>query len=268
MRRHGTVIISAILFATVAVIAGFAVFGSQQLLAITSTAAAISALFAAFTAFATLQLANESQKQREGQEQQRKELAFRAAIMELANNVEDFSNWRPVYPTSWRDDIWWKYPMQFPHLIELMEVVWLPPKLWERIFWRSLRVIQSLEEKMKYVTQEGSKIQGSREIYFRGYYILVLYLKQLIRYIVCEMQQENLTLPEGIWETVPLRALPWSYDDLAPSPADAARSLEYNDFASSPPEVDNPAFSRCRLETLIDESRTSFQKEQQSKSAN
>lgn len=264
--RRGKLVIATILFAVVAIVAGAVVIGSaQQLAVIAAVAAAISALFAAFTAFATIQLAIESQKQREEQEQQRKKLAFQAAIVEMATYIGNFNKWHPTNNSDfWTNDIWWMYPMRFNRVTELMETVQFHPKLWERIVGGSLMTIQWLENHLNDF-MENRKRNVAGKIPISEYFLLDLYLKQLARYIVCEMQRQNQPVPKGVRETKFFRPLAWNYVGLPDSPKEAAQIIESKFMPPGLPEIDVPSFHECRLEVLIDEARKAFHEAEQNK---
>jgi hypothetical protein len=266
---YGKLVIAAILLAAVAAIAGVTAIGSpQQSLVISAAAAAISALFTAFTAFATMQLAVESQKHRDEQERQRKELAFQAVIVEMASYIGHFNRWHPANNSDfWVDEIWWMYPMRFNRLTELMEAVRLHPKLWERIVGGSLVAIQWLEKHLNDF-RETRKRNVAVKAPINEYFVLDLYLKQLARYVVCEMQRQNQPVPQGVRETKFFQPLAWNYDRLPDSPKEAAQIIESKFMPPGLPEIDDFSFHECQLEVLINEARKAFHEAEQNKKAN
>ena len=68
---------------------------------------------------ATVYLGLEARKIRKEEEGHRKEVAFRAAILELSNNIISLT---PHNPTLSKPNISWDYPMKFPKLMDLMDL--------------------------------------------------------------------------------------------------------------------------------------------------
>jgi hypothetical protein len=203
-------------------------------------------------ATATLFLACDSWRGRREQERQRKELAFRAALNELAGYIISFEQWEPK--SNLRADIWWKYPLQFYKLIDLVGAVWIHSKLWERINGGVLLMIKVEEELLKdYMGREHP--DQNFNAFTDTYYNLDLYLKQLIRYVYCEMQRQSLTVPKGLWEAKVFQPLAWSYGDLSRTPEQIAITFEIIPFLSLSREPDDSAFGKCRLATLIEQAR-------------
>ncbi|MER3459626.1 MAG: hypothetical protein C4309_14295 [Chloroflexota bacterium] len=79
-------------------------------------------------AFVTFLLVLETRETRVQAETQRKELAFRAALVELADNILNHRRWDPERGGR-PDRYWWDHPPQFTQLNKLLGSVDITPQL-------------------------------------------------------------------------------------------------------------------------------------------
>lgn len=212
------------------------------------------AVFTGVLALATFRLVKEAKDSRVEQERQRKEIAFRAALMEVADYITSLNKWTPAFGRPQR--IWWEDPLKFSRLTGLLESVWIHPKLWERLSRGTLIRIKELEGYLKDCisrpAEDYTKIQNE---VVRNCDNLDLYLKQLARYIFCEMRRQKLNAPEDVWNTATFQPRPGVYGDLLLSPETAAKLFESQHIPPLQPELDDAAFHDCRLQILIGEAR-------------
>lgn len=205
-------------------------------------------LFTAFMALATVLLVWDARKGRAEQERQRKEVAFRAAILEVTAYIVSLHEHNIVAGA--RFDVWWKHPFEFPRLDALLESVWIDIGLWERLTGGLIGWIKNREASLYDLIAVQNR--WDQNLVSGIYYPLDLYLKQLNRYLFCEMQRQNLRAPTGLWETKTFTPLPWTYGDLNQSPAVAAAGyVPHPGLIILPAEPQNAAFDECRFERLI-----------------
>ncbi len=222
------------------------------------------AFFTFVLAIATVGLTWETWRGRKEQEQHRKEIAFRAALIEAANNIANFTRWNPIL-TYLPDKEWLNQSLSFAKLTEMLETVWVDPRLWERITGGLLINLKRFEERihsnlLSETAEERVKIECSK----RDYFLIDIYLKQLACYILSEMQRQGIKVPEDIQRTQIFWPLAWNYGGNDESPQMIAYTLECQlvpPFVSLPPEPEDAAFSDCRLELLISKARQAHQRQ-------
>jgi len=201
------------------------------------------------TVFAVLQ----ARAQRRDQVRQRQVLAFRTALLELWDNVQQISGWSHLQDRP--SQRWRAAAVTFTATKNLLGAVWVPSKLWYRIT-TVIRNVEAYATRVDdAVTKGDSDVRAARE----WNRIIDLYLKQLARYLFAEMRRQEFDVPEN-WTAQPLcEPLAWVYGPASPSPAAAASNMESGSifpphvpFAAEP---DDPAFDECTLEALITRAR-------------
>src|SRR5262245_36079997 len=94
------------------------------------------------------------------------------------------------------DEISWKQPVEFSHVTKLIEEIWVDPQLWERIIGYSLVIIKHLDKSMSELLEQPNNETARK--YEDTFYEIDLRLKQLARYLLCEMKRQKLEVPAGI----------------------------------------------------------------------
>jgi hypothetical protein len=211
-------------------------------------------------AFVTLLLVLETREGRMQGEQQRKELAFRAALVELADNILNYRRWDPsglimqVDP----DPYWWDHPLQFTQLNKLLSSVDIAPQLFAWITGERGN-IQVRERQLRADLKERKVSELSNEkkneLMEKAYW-LDLYLVRLACYVVCEAKRQGFhTMAEGIEKTGVFRPMPWSYSRPDETPLTTAKLAEVAEAwwpaMSKLLESDIPGCDQCKLEKLI-----------------
>lgn len=193
-------------------------------------------------------------------EHQRKEIAFRAALVEIADNIASLNRWSPAL--GMYKGVWWNHPLKFPKLTELLETVWIHPDLWERIRGGTLPRIANIEDRLN-VTLINSQTAENSTAWQNDaeemYHSLDLYLKQLARYVFCEMRRQGLNAPENTWNTATFQPRPWLYGDSNLPSETVADLFETQLIPPLSPEPNNAAFRDCRLQVLIGEARRALE---------
>ena len=221
-------------------------------------------LFTFMLAIATVWLAYETWIGREEQVRQRKEIAFRAALIESANNIVSFTRWNPMLAVnSPPDKEWLNQSLSFTRLNELLETVWVDPMLWERITGGLLVNVKRFEDRihvnlLDMSIEDRVKIEGSK----RDYFLIDLYLKQLACYVLAEMQRQRINIPAAIIRTQMFQPLAWAHGSIEEDPKTTAYTLEVQPlppFVHFPLEPENVAFRDCRLEVLISKARLALE---------
>jgi len=193
------------------------------------------------------------------------EVAFRAALVEIATNVQRLEAWDPsLQPTA--PENWPQTPLAFGAMKDLLARVWIPGALWDRI----MALMTNLQAYVEVITAQirglppDASMRGEytaqRENIRNLYYLVDLYLKQLACYLTAEMRRQRLVVPKKWQDDRPLFApLSWRYDAGFASVAQAVQSIEsghvWPPFTPQAPEPDDPAYRDCALERLMERAR-------------
>lgn len=214
-------------------------------------------------AFATVWLALEGRTARIESTRRNRVLVFRAALLELASNIQTLETWDPAQQQD-APPTWPEKSLAFESMRNLLAQVWLPGSLWDRI----MTLVTNLRAYMDVVT---AQIRGlppdaaSRGEYTPQrnnirvlYYLVDLYLKQLACYLIAEMRRQGLVLPKDWRNGRPIfTPASWRYDAGFESVAQAVFSIEsghvWRPFTLQAPEPNDPAYRNCRLERLIEQ---------------
>ncbi len=233
---------------------------------------AVLAFTTGLLALATAWVALESRKFRRETARRNDEIAFRAALVELATDIQAVEAWHPKLEPMIPPGKWLQAPLAFDATKRLLAHVWLPAALWDRL----ATTITNLQAYVEVVTAQTRGLppdaatrgeytpqrQNITELRYR----IELYLKQLIRYLLAEMQRQRLHVPSD-WKAG--RALfdppAWYYDPEFKSAADAAIAVDrgpmWPPFTAQAPEPDDPAYGDCGLELLIERARQRIDEE-------
>jgi hypothetical protein len=198
------------------------------------------------------------------------EIAFRAALMELAWNVQRLEAWEPLLqdtpPPKWLEE-----PLSLAALKDFLAHVWVPSELWNRV----MGLMTNLNAYVEVITAQihglppdvstRGEYAAQRENIRNLYSVIDLYLKQLACYPIAEMRRQQVGMPQE-WEHDRLLFLPlgWRYDvafapAAEPSVAVAVHNIEsgpvWPPFTPQSPEPKDPAYRECLLERLIERAR-------------
>jgi hypothetical protein len=207
--------------------------------------------------------------------QRDREIVFRAALMELALNVQRLETWMPLLqdtpPTNWLDE-----PLPLTAMKDLLARVWVPSGLWNRImalmtnFQAYVEVITAQIRSLPPDAATRGEYFSQRENIRNLYYLIDLYLKQLACYLAAEMRRQRLGAPQEWDDNRPLFApLGWRYDVAFGGKlvAETAERIEsgpaWPPFTPQAPEPDDSAYRECRLERLIERAREKSEKERE-----
>jgi hypothetical protein len=193
-------------------------------------------LITASMAFATFWLAFEARKTRKRADERADELAFRGALLEVAENLRALRDWQPRYggrpPPGWT-----KERLTFQQLRDLLTRTWLHPRLWAR-----------LTGLIPYLTEQDRRLrhfadQANPHKVLRLYHLIDLYLQHVARGIVWQMERYHLKTAEAraLLGHPPFDVLPWVYEELDQPPPEPH---------SIPPEPDEEDFRPARLTAL------------------
>lgn len=211
-----------------------------------------------FLALATIWLALEARKARLESSRKDKEVAFRAALTEMAHNIVAIETYNPRLGIRTHPANWIEQRLQFENLKYLLATTWLYPKLWERI----QTIIVNLETREIHMkaTVEGGTSSATDE-----YYLLDLYLKQVARYLAAEMLRQKFESTElnQVAHSELYKPLPWVYGTRDQTSEGNAQLLETQvtpPFLKPSTEPTDKIFAGCRLATLIEEARLAHEK--------
>lgn len=211
-------------------------------------------------AYVTFLLVLETRETRLQAETQRKELVFRAALVELVDNILSYRRWDPqgLLTKADPDPYWWDHPLQFTRLNELLSSVDIAPQLFAWITGERGN-IQVHEGQLRADLQEqnAGKLSTEKEnrLMERAYW-LDLYLIRLACYVICEAKRQGFhTMAEGIEKTGIFKPRPWGYSKSDETPATTAKLAEVAEAwwpaMAKLPEPDIPGCDQCKLEKLI-----------------
>lgn len=216
-------------------------------------------------AMATMWIAWESRTSRREAAQRDREVAFRAALVELATNIQGVEAWDPSLEST-PPEKWLQTPLAFAAAKSLLAHVWVPAALWDRI----TTLVTNLAAYVEVVTAQirglppdastRGEYTAQRQNIMNLRYLIDIYLKQLACYLFAEMQRQWLDVPSDWKDRRPLFDLPaWDYGPEFKSAADAAQSVDrgpmWPPFTAQAPEPDDPAYCDCTLERLIERAR-------------
>ncbi len=221
---------------------------------LTACCTGLLALFTAWLAWMTSLLVKETTHSRKAAEHHQKEIAFRAVLIELADNILSFERWKPTL-NAMPDKEWKDHPLQFIHLYELFRTVWIHKQLLERSFAVVMNV-KRLETALRELLFDRQELNQNA---IDTYYVIDLYLKQLACYVICEAQRQGIDVPAESWvkNANIFQPSPWLYGDS--SSGIAARNLETQLIPPLPPEPNEHAFQECALERLISQAHQRLQ---------
>ena len=233
-------------------------------LASSQTWTAVAAVATLFLAAATFWLAREARAARIETERRNHEVSFRAALVELATDIQLLESWQPQLQSTLPAD-WLKTPPTFAAMRDLLAHVWVPGVLWDRIM-TTLVNLGAYVETMEAVRQQlppdvSSPEYTNRWEHLRNlYYFTDLYLKQLACYVLTEMQRQHLDVPRE-WQAQRLLfdPLPWYYvagfESAAAAAQDTDQAHMWPPYTAQAPEPDDPAYRSCALERLMERAR-------------
>jgi len=201
----------------------------------------LAVVFTGLMALATFWLASEAKKSRESTEKRAKELAFRSALVETAENLRGLRVWNPGLGSS-PPHGWTSERLEFRQLRQLMASTWLHPQLWARF----MAVIEYLLDKDLSLRQAAGA--GNRQEVDRDYHVLDLHLQQVARSIVWELRHHGLKSfeAEHLLGVPPFDILAWSFENI-----EVGQLAHY----AIPPEPADRDFAPARLSTLTAEAR-------------
>jgi hypothetical protein len=194
-----------------------------------------------------------------------REVAFRAALVEFATNIQDVEAWDPLLQQIPQEK-WLETPLAFAAAKNLLAHVWIPAALWDRIMTQ----VTNLQAYVEVVTAQARGLPPdamTRGEYFPQIenvknlrFLIDLYLKQLACYLLAEMQRQSLDVPSDWKARRPLfDPAAWDYGPEFGSAADAAWKVDqgpmWPPFTPQAPEPDDPAYRGCALERLIERAR-------------
>ncbi len=225
---------------------------------------AVLAVATTLLAVATTWMAAESRKARLDAARRDRELAFRAALVELTTNIQQVETWTPSLESTPPEN--WHPLLSFTAMRDLLARVWIPGALWDRIMALMTNLqayIEVITAQIRVLPPDASsrgEYTPQRENIRDLYYFIDLYLKQLACYLVAEMRRQRLSIPKEWKEGRPLFApLIWRYDVGFASVPDAVYSIEsghvWPPFTPQAPEPADPAYRSCTLERLIETAR-------------
>lgn len=212
-------------------------------------------------AFVTFLLVLETIETRVQAETRRKELAFRAALVELADNILNYRRWNPQMLLTQKDPdpYWWDHPLQFTRLNELLGSVDVAPQLFTWITGERGN-IQAREGQLRTDLKERRASELSTEEKNRlmeEAHWLDLYLVRLACYVVCETKRQGFyKMADSMEQAGTFKPSPWGYGSSPDEPpgttAALSRVVELLWPAMSKlPEPDIPGCEQCKLEKLI-----------------
>jgi len=222
--------------------------------------------FATFLlAGATMWLVLEARAARRETTRHNREVAFRAALVELATNVQLLESWRPDLQSTVPAD-WLRTPLTFSAMRDLLARVWVPGGLWDRVMTTIVNLsayIQTMEAVRQQLPSDASGRADYTNLWehLRNlYYHTDLYLKQLACYVLAEMQRQRLDVPREWQARRPLfDPLPWYYVAGFESATAAAQITDqghmWPPYTAQTPEPDDPAYRDCALERLMEKAR-------------
>ena len=211
----------------------------------------LMAVFTFLMAAGTFYLAFETRISRKRTEAQSKQVAFRAAIREIAENVANLHGWYPKLESK-PSDSWLNQRLNFESLSHLMNLVAVHPQVWQR----TIALIRNL--KAAEIVLKSGLIQQNEELTKEYFYKIDIYLKQLARYLAAEMRLNGFPKEEAsalIGNSL-MRPDQWSYGDFILTPAAIAVNMEIQPifpFSALPSEPTAPAFANCMLALLVQE---------------
>ncbi len=226
---------------------------------------AVLAIATFLLAMATMWIAWESRMSRREAAQRAREVAFRAALVELATNIEVVEAWDPSLEST-PPEKWLQTPLVFAAAKNLLAHVWIPAALWDRI----TTLFTNLGAYVEVVTAQihglppdaatHGEYTAQRQNIINLRYRIDLYLKQMACYFLAEMQRQRLDVPSDWKDARTLFDLPaWDYGPEFESAAAAAQSVDrgpmWPPFTPQAPEPDDPAYGSCTLERLIERAR-------------
>lgn len=194
-------------------------------------------------ASATFLLVLETRKTRKQAEKQRKELAFRAALVELEDNIINHRRWDPRLRGR-PDAYWWNHPPQFTRLNELLGSVDIPPQLFA---WMTVERgnIQIRDTWLRNELQQQPEGQVNNDLKNRFYW-LDLYLVRLACYVVCEAKRQGFhKMAEGMEQAGIFKPRPWVYGTSLDEAAATTAKL------AGLPDPNVSGCEQCRLAELI-----------------
>lgn len=215
-----------------------------------------TAIATAALAAVTFWLVLEARMTRREAARRDREVAFRAALVELASNIQYLETWKPSLESSPPEE-WLKKPLSFAAMKDLLARAWVPGVLWDRI----MTLVVNLGSYQTVVTSQSSSLRPTpeydpqRENVQELYYVIDLYLKQLACYLIAEMRRQRLGMPRG-WarERSLFAPLDWRYDVRFGSTALAVQNIELHfwpPFTPQAPEPNMRPYAQCKLERLI-----------------
>ena len=233
--------------------------------AITAVLLAVTAIATALLAGATVWLVLDGRAARRETAQRDREVWFRAALIELAADIQLLEAWdtslQPTAPEKWLQEP----PLAFTALKDLLARVWVPGALWDRI----ISVTTHLQAYVVVITSQIRQLPpdaptrgeytGPQENIRRLYYDIDLYLKQLACYVIAEMRRQRLAVPKE-WEADQslFAPLSWRYDAGFKSMAQAVQVMEghiFPPFRRQAAQPQDPAYRECDLERLMERAR-------------
>lgn len=206
-------------------------------------------------AFVTFLLVLETRKTRVQAEARQKELAFRAALVELVDNITNYRRWDPqrLLMQLDPDPYWWDHPLQFTRLNELLSSVDIAPQLFTWITGERGNIQVHKRQLRTDLKKEASELSTEeKNRLMEDAYWLDLYLVRLACYVVCEAKRQGFhRMADGMEQAGIFKPTPWNYGEPATAAAlDTVGNL-WQAAMSKLPEPDIPGCEQCRLEKLI-----------------
>jgi hypothetical protein len=216
---------------------------------------ATGTLLLAFSTEAMAEATRRSVEEIQKERRVRVEACFRAALLELNENLHYLRRWDPRFGSQ-PESGWLSRGLRLERFREALSAEWIPAGLWDYMIAAAVRV-ERLWDNLK----ENLKIRGNIEevqSLHVLHLLLDLWLVHLARCLVAEMRRQGMRPPEDL--TRVFTPIPWAWEDKDPQEA-VLEAVSPPLVHSLPPMPEDPAYQDARLEMLIREAQESYRKQ-------
>ena len=214
---------------------------------------ATGTLLLAFSTEAMAEATRRSVEEIQKERRVRVEACFRAALLELNENLHHLRRWDPRFGSQ-PESGWLSRGLRLERFREALSAEWIPAGLWDYMIAAAVRV-ERLWDNLK----ENPKIRGNIDQSLHVLHLLLdLWLVHLARCLVAEMRRQGMRPPEDL--TRVFTPIPWAWEDKDPQEA-VLEAVSPPLVHSLPPMPEDPAYQDARLEMLIREAQESYRKQ-------
>jgi len=216
---------------------------------------ATGTLLLAFSTQAMAEATRRSVEETQKERRLRVEACFRAALLELNQNLHHLRSGDPRFgrlPESGG----LSRGLRLERFREALSAEWIPTGLWDYMI-AAASWVERLWDSLKENPKIRRNIEGVQSLHVL-HLLLDLWLVHLARCLIAEMRRQGIRPPEDLARV--FTPIPWAWEDKDPQAA-ALETAPPPLVRSLPPIPEDPAYRDARLEMLIREAQESYRKQ-------